>query len=93
MKRRFIVTCSSGYGIDPSGRPGKSGGFAKEWLVLDRWYCHRVVYSTLTSKRRTFGSRNSIYRKEDVAREVCRRLNAGEPLSQVGQYDRKGAAA
>lgn len=58
---RYVVRCSSG-----------------EWLVLDRLYCFRVVFSSLRNEK-VFGSaktHNRVLRREDVAREYARRLNA-----------------
>lgn len=48
MRDRFYVVESRGYQIDLSGKPGKWFRGA-EVLVLDRGYCHEVVWSSWSS--------------------------------------------
>jgi hypothetical protein len=47
---RFVVTESSGYPIHATAGDGGGGSPpVTEVMVLDRGYCHRVVWSSLTS--------------------------------------------
>lgn len=46
---RYIVSECSGYPISGSGQTAGDAKLCTEVLVLDRCYCHRVVWSSLTA--------------------------------------------
>jgi hypothetical protein len=91
---RFYVLHSTGGFIPADGRR-KGGGRVSEWMVLDRAYCHRVVYSSSSSPVRIFGSRHTKITSggEAVARELCRRLNVEDALEEHRAREREAVEA
>lgn len=83
MGERFYTLEHKGFPIDPT-REGRSGGQtgdgSTEVMVLDRAYCHRVVWSSWTGRNmRQIGSCNTERRLADSRRfadSLCAKLNA-----------------
>jgi len=52
---RYVIAESSGYPINPAGQQAGNSRIVTEVMVLDRAYCHRVVWSSLhTPVKRTY---------------------------------------
>jgi hypothetical protein len=91
MSERFVVRESTGYKITE----GKGGSLTTEVLVLDRGYCYRVVWSSLTSvmtRKKGYFSRPNPWRNP-VWRMLPYKATARRwPLAERRAYARDLAA-
>lgn len=74
---RFIVAESSGYPIVRKGNELVGAKWVTEYMVQDRAYCHRVVWTSAGDKRVNVGVRGNrrVLSDREAAAEVCKRLN------------------
>ena len=91
---RYIVAESSGYPI-AQGQTAGNQALVTEVMVLDRAYCHKVVWSSLTTVMRV---ERSYPRLGKRGQPIARKRNAWNgtawrwPLEQRREYARELAA-